>query len=220
MERFLIKCTKTDQCWIWNAAMQGSYGAFFYKGKLTGAHRASFEIFKGPIPEGMIVCHKCDNPACVNPDHLFIGTHADNTADCLAKGRAGGGNPYRNKPYLVRRAKQLLEAGMSVDQVSIALGIGSDSTVRRYVGDDFIRQLMEIKGIKRFPRRYWTLDKCREISIKYNRRIDWAKSHKASYLAACRNKWVDECSKHMVPDARKHQPIKNIIETNLNYLRN
>lgn len=77
-------------CWIWTAATMGSgYGVVRHHGHLTGAHRVSWELRNGLIPEGAVILHRCDNPPCVNPDHLSVGTHADNMADMKAKGRQG-----------------------------------------------------------------------------------------------------------------------------------
>ena len=77
-------------CWEWRGA-QGSdgYGRVRRKSKTYSAHRFSYELFKGQIPQGLCVLHQCDNPLCVNPTHLFLGTKRDNTADMLRKGRQG-----------------------------------------------------------------------------------------------------------------------------------
>lgn len=86
-QRFWDKVTKKDSgCWEFEIASNSKtviYGT--YKGKR--AHRVSWEMVNGPIPEGMIICHKCDNPPCVNPDHLFVGTHRDNFNDMVSKNR-------------------------------------------------------------------------------------------------------------------------------------
>lgn len=80
----------TDECWEWQGVRdEKSYGYAHFKGKRQGAHRLSWFLTNGPIPDGLLVCHKCDNPPCVNPDHLFIGTMKDNMEDCANKGRIG-----------------------------------------------------------------------------------------------------------------------------------
>lgn len=88
-ERFFKKVQKTDTCWLWMAAKSGGYGQIGYARKLIKAHRVSWEIFRGKIKNNLCVLHKCDNPSCVNPDHLFLGTQKDNAIDRSKKNRGG-----------------------------------------------------------------------------------------------------------------------------------
>lgn len=74
-------------CWNWTLGKSKGYGAINYMGRVWAAHRVAYELTKGAIPEGMSVCHSCDNPACINPDHLFVGTHKQNMHDMITKGR-------------------------------------------------------------------------------------------------------------------------------------
>jgi hypothetical protein len=87
-----------DGCWLWTKRSTTSYGyGQLWEGrKRWEAHRLSWTIHRGPIPAGMCVCHRCDVPQCVNPDHLFLGNQRDNLRDMLLKGRAHEG--YRKEP--------------------------------------------------------------------------------------------------------------------------
>lgn len=105
MKRFWDKVDIRDpsDCWEWNGAKFRGYGRFMLNGKNTIAHRVSWELHHGPIPPGdhlgaTCVCHTCDNRACVNPSHLFLGSHLDNMRDMYAKGRRTP-NPCRGEGH-------------------------------------------------------------------------------------------------------------------------
>jgi hypothetical protein len=91
LERFKTKfiADESTQCWLWNSTKdKDGYGKFFIPpNRNDRAHRVSYELFKGNIPRGYFVCHKCDTPGCVNPDHLFLGDSFTNMQDCAATGR-------------------------------------------------------------------------------------------------------------------------------------
>jgi len=92
-QRFEGKFRVTPGCWPWTGSktLKG-YGQLRWKYNSLVASRVSYELYVGPIPEGLMVRHRCDNPSCVNPDHLELGTAADNSADMVQRGRHNNGS--------------------------------------------------------------------------------------------------------------------------------
>jgi hypothetical protein len=99
--RFARAIKKTRKCWLWTKSKNHSgYGQFNAgSGRTILAHRYSYEIHHGPIPKNFFICHKCDQPSCVNPKHLFAGTNADNIADMKKKGRSLKGERHPHSRF-------------------------------------------------------------------------------------------------------------------------
>jgi hypothetical protein len=118
-----------EGCWEWTGAkFRLGYGSITTYQRKRSVHRVAYELLVGPIPEGMHVLHSCDNRACFNPAHLFLGTHQDNMADAKRKGRF---NPSREpKPHLRKltpeqaaEVRALLDAGLKQSEVAARFGV-------------------------------------------------------------------------------------------------
>lgn len=142
-ETFWKQVEKTEGCWLWRGSRQKrGYGTFMFHCKMWLAHRFAWELTNGPIPEGLNVCHHCDNVQCVRPDHLFLGTQLDNMRDCASKGRMGirRGRPrltadqvqeIRDRYFPAGRIRQAdLAKEYGVDQTQISRIIRGDSWKR------------------------------------------------------------------------------------------
>lgn len=130
--RFWRAVEKTDGCWLWMGCRHyKGYGEFTIgkiRGKLskTKAHRMAWTLSNGEIPAGMLVCHRCDNPQCVNPNHLFLGTAKTNKLDCIFKGRhAFGEKAGRAKltESKVKEVRKLDQEGMTRVKIGALFGI-------------------------------------------------------------------------------------------------
>ena len=133
--RFLEKVDVTPgQCWEWQSTRHGKgYGHFRIGDRVEKAHRVSYELFVGPVASPLQVLHGCDNPACVNPDHLWLGTNEDNLADRQAKGRQARGSRNAKAKLTEHQVRQIRELSARVrgDYGEIARRFGvSESTVK------------------------------------------------------------------------------------------
>jgi hypothetical protein len=128
-------------CWEYNRCRTKlGYGRIFDGERVVSAHRYSWIAHFGPIPDGLVVCHKCDNPPCCNPEHLFIGTRADNSRDMHRKGRSAGGQKHpplgeshhssKLTRSLVVSAREWFDSGVSRREISERLGVGRSAVDR------------------------------------------------------------------------------------------
>ena len=127
-----------DNCWIWQSGTRGSnekkqYGRHWANGKSINAHRFSYIIHVGEIPDGVYVCHKCDNPLCVNPKHLFLGTHQENMNDMVAKNRAykgRGEEKYWLSKLTAKQAEEIKNSTLSQSKLGKIYGV-AQTTISR-----------------------------------------------------------------------------------------
>lgn len=130
-----IKGLDPDLCWNWRGAGKGNGYGHTSRGP---AHRRAYELMVGPVPNGMDVCHKCDNRACVNPDHLFIGTRAENMADMVAKGRGAGGCRKHLTEKQVQEVRRRLNAGVSQAEVARSMNINRGTVSKISLGESYV----------------------------------------------------------------------------------
>jgi hypothetical protein len=142
--RFVAKLDKTDSCWLWTGFKKNGYGQFWLNRKPVYSHRVAYEMWVGPIPDGLLIRHKCDNRLCCNPEHLEPGTIADNMRDKVERGRQyhplyshkGQTNPFAKLTEDdVREIRVLLGFGMKgaelATRFSVSEGCVSNIKSRR-----------------------------------------------------------------------------------------
>lgn len=144
LKRFWKKINVTsnpDDCWNWgNYSKTRGYGRIGVAGKNRFAHRISYEIAFGEIPTGLLVCHRCDNPSCCNPNHLFLGTNGDNNADMMRKGRNA-----QPKGDQVKHSKLTSQQVRIIREVFAGGGISKAELARQY-GVDRSHMCRILKG--------------------------------------------------------------------------
>jgi len=139
-KRFLSKIYQTDDCWEWTGNTdKDGYGKFWINSLRRNdmAHRISYQIFIGEIPQGLWVLHKCDNPSCVNPEHLFVGTAKDNSADRDNKGRGISGERVQTHkliPSDIPVIKELYQKGFSQREIGEQFNCSQESISRLLLG--------------------------------------------------------------------------------------
>jgi hypothetical protein len=133
-DRFWAKVAKKNECWEWiGASRNGRYGSIWFNGKIKDAHRVSWILHFGSIPDGMFVLHKCDNGKCVRPDHLFLGTQGDNARDMHVKGRWKAPDRRGEKSGrfkltwdAVRQIRRIrMEVGLTHQRLAIEFGVSA-----------------------------------------------------------------------------------------------
>lgn len=146
IERFHKKYIKQeDGCWIWTGGARPNakgtlYGRHWNEyGKSEGSHRFSYRIHKGKIPKGLYVCHTCDNPLCVNPEHLFIGTHKDNMEDMVNKNRSykGCGEDKGVSKLTNSQANEIRESTLSQSKLAKIYGVSQTCIGRIKRGETY-----------------------------------------------------------------------------------
>lgn len=126
-ERLLEKVRVVPEtgCWEWTGTRhRHGYGVIMIDGSIFRTHRVSFEVLKGEKPGDQHVCHSCDNPPCINPDHLWLGSHGDNMGDCSAKGRMHQGEKHGMAKLTDDDVREIRASNLSGVELTRIFGVG------------------------------------------------------------------------------------------------
>jgi hypothetical protein len=156
--RFWVKVQKGDGCWMWTGSMgaQG-YGVIKRAGRFSGAHRISYELNVGEIPEGLIVRHRCDNPSCVRPDHLELGTRADNARDKMLRSRQARGSQHgwsKLNDEQVAEVRQLYQSGESCNGIAQRFDMSPEAIYNVVIGKSYAH-LPVLPQVERYGSEQW-----------------------------------------------------------------
>jgi len=137
IDKFWQRVAKTESCWLWKGTVNkyNGRGMFKLNDKYYQVHRLSYELKFGAIPDGILICHKCDIPLCVNPDHLFPGTQQDNINDCVSKKRNAFGYKNWNTKLTEEKVRIIRKTDFSAhgSQAMMARLMGISQTALQYV---------------------------------------------------------------------------------------
>lgn len=130
-------------CWEWIGAVNGAgYGHLQHRGKKLLAHRLAYEWHYGPIPKGQVVCHRCDNPICANPEHLFLGTQKDNVRDMVRKGRLSNRSGHNNGQAKLSAeqvaAIRAMPRNINMTAVGKTFGVSRNTVKRVLLGQSYV----------------------------------------------------------------------------------
>lgn len=150
MHRFVAMTKPTYGCWLWGGTVMNSgYGSFYFH-KTMAAHRAAWLLFRGEIPANSFVCHTCDNRLCVYPGHLWLGTHAENMADMVKKGRH---DPNGCEPVNRARGARHGSAKLTDDAVAKIRSLFADGTPQKDIAATFGVSVPTVSAV--CTRRVW-----------------------------------------------------------------
>ena len=140
LQKVGVRVFNPRACWPWTGAGKGNgYGHVTANGKNIPAHRYAYELFCGPINPGLDVCHSCDNRWCVNPDHLFLGSRAENMADMKLKGRGAGGCRKHLNERQVQEIRRRLQAGDKPSRIATHMGVNNHTVTAIKRGESYER---------------------------------------------------------------------------------